>query len=411
MSRSQERHSYTREQVHHEREYGPYWYSGIWAGLRQALILFCAFVAVVGMITGAIRLIRHNYFDPTDPNNNEPVSFTVASGASLSRVAANLENQSLIRSRSAFRYYADFLGYSQKIQAGDYVLNRTMSMTEIMDTLISGDGKPLVRNITIVPGWNVEDIADYLKAQGIVNSPEEWLSVCRSGSSYDSYYYIHDVLADKSASQRRYPVEGYLAPDTYEIYTDASADDIVRKLLSQTGAVFTSAYFDRLDELNERWKTKYSMDDIIILASIIEKEARNSDFERVSAVFYNRLHANMRLQSDATVKYLTGITKLALSRSETATASPYNTYLFNGLPVGPICNPSPQAIYAALYPDEEFMVKGQEYYYFCTREPENGSLYFSRTLAEHEAAVAQYRPLWEAWDTQQAAQKATGGSD
>ncbi len=398
MNKNDDNKIYTRERVHQERAYGPYWYSGIWSVIRQALILFCAFVAVFGIITGAIRAFRHYFFDPTDPNNDTPISFTVSSGTSLSRVAANLEEQSLIRNRSAFRYYADILGYSQKIQAGDYQLNRTMSMTEIMNELISGDGKPLVRNITIIPGWTVPDIADYLYKQGIISDKDVWLQLCKKSAPYDTYYYIHDLISSGSASQRTYPVEGYLAPDTYEIYTDASAEDIIRKLLSQTGAVFKSEYFDRIDEMNKQWKTSYTMDDIIIIASMIEKEARTSDFERVSAVFYNRLRSRMRLQSDATVKYLTGISKLSLTSRDTAVDSPYNTYLRSGLPIGPICNPSPQAIYAALNPDTIFMAKGQEYLYFCTREPESGQLYFSRTLSEHEAAVAQYRPLWEAWD-------------
>ena len=389
---------YTRERLHREREYGPYWYSGIWSVVRQALILFCAFVAVFGLITGAIRLIRHQYFDATDPKNSDPIEFSVASGSSLTRVAANLEEQNLIRSRSAFRYYADILGYSQKIQAGDYQLNRSMSMNEIMETLISGDGKPLVKNITVIPGWTVPDIANYLVSQKIIKQSDDFLNLCKEAGNYDTYYYIHDLISAGSDKKRVYPVEGYLAPDTYEVYTDATPQDVIKKLLSQTGSVFKSAYFDRLDELNKQFKTKYTMDDIIILASIIEKEARTSDFQRVSAVFYNRLNKKMRLQSDATVKYLTGITKLSLSSEETSISSPYNTYQRDGLPVGPICNPSPQAINAALYPDEEFMAKGHEYYYFCTREPESGLLYFSRSLMEHEAAVAQYRPLWEAWD-------------
>ena len=398
MRQTQNRPVYTHERLHRERAYGPYWYSGIWSVLRQALILLCAFILVFGLITGGVRRIRHRFFDAVDPSDTSTVSFTVASGTSLSRVAANLEAQSLIRSRSVFRYTADLLGYSQKIQAGDYELNRGMNMREILNALIAGDGKPLVRNITVIPGWTVPDIADYLVKQGVIGDASEFLSLCRNGEAYDSYYYIHDLLTEKKAAQRPYPLEGYLAPDTYEIYTDASAESIVRKLLSQTGSVFPSAYFDRIDELNKRWKTRYTMDDIIILASIIEKEAKYEDFARVSAVFYNRLKVGMRLQSDATVKYLTGITSLALTSRETSVSSPYNTYLKGGLPVGPICNPSPQAIYAALYPDEDFMKTSAEYYYFCTREPESGKLYFSRTLAEHEAAVAQYRPLWEAWD-------------
>ena len=394
----EERSVYTHASLHKERAYGPYWYSGIWSVLRQALILLCAFLVVFGSVTATIRALRHRFIDAPDPDDTTLIAFTVSSGTSLSRVAANLETESLIRSRSVFRYYADILGYSQKIQAGNYTLSRNMSMTEIMNTLISGDGHPLVRNITVIPGWTVPDIAQYLTAQGVVKEPEVFLEPCRNAEAYDTYYYIHDLLTAGTAASRPYPLEGYLAPNTYEIYTDASANDIIRKLLSQTGAVFTSECFERIDELNKEWKTSYTMDDIVIVASIVEKEAKTYDFARVAAVIYNRLKAKMRLQSDATVKYLTGISRLSLTDEDTAVDSPFNTYQHSGLPVGPICCPSPQAINAALYPDEDFMRSGQEYYYFCTREPENGALYFSRTLAEHEAAVAQYRPLWEEWD-------------
>ena len=398
MRSTEERPVYTREKLHRERAYGPYWYSGIWSVLRQAMILFCAFIAVFGLITGAIRLVRHQFIDAPDPSDLAPVAFTVASGTSLSRVAADLEAQALIRSRSAFRYYADILGYSQKIQAGDYQLNRAMSMTEIIDTLIAGDGRPIVRNITVIPGWTVPDIAAYLVSSNVLEDGASFLRLCQQPEDFDTYYYIHDLLSDPAAKERPYPLEGYMAPDTYEIYTNATAEDIIRKLLSQTGTVFTSSHFDRLEEINKKWKTTYTMDDIVILASIIEKEAGADDFSHVSAVFHNRLLNGMRLQSDATVKYLTGITRLTLTEKDTSVASPYNTYQHGGLPVGPICCPSPQAIYAALYPDEDFMAKGKEYYYFCTREPDSGLLYFSRTLAEHEAAVARYRPLWETWD-------------
>ncbi len=389
---------YTREQVRQNRAYGPYWYSGIWSFVRQALILLCAFIAVLGIVSSLILTVRSMFFDAPDPNDHSPVSFSVGSGASLSGVAAKLEDASLIRSRSAFRYYADLLGYSQKIQAGDYTLRRDMAMTDIMNVLISGDGKPIVRNITVIPGWTVPDIATYLERESVIKSAEDFLALCRHAESYNNYYYIHDLLDSGSADKREYPLEGYLAPDTYEIYTDATADDIIKKLLSQTGTVFSGAYFDRLDEINAAQKTKYTMDDIIVLASLIEKEAGADDFSRVSAVFHNRLRAKMRLQSDASLKYLSGITRLALTSADTSLNTLYNTYLHDGLPAGPICCPSPQAIHAALYPEESFMQAGQEYYYFCTREPESGLLYFSRTLREHEAAVAQYRPLWLAWD-------------
>lgn len=391
----------TREQTRKEREFGPYWYSALWKLVRPFLVWCCAGLLALGILTSAWRSVRHRYFDAADAGNSEAVPFTVSSGSSLSRVAGDLEAAGLIANHSVFRYYADLLGYSQKIQAGDYLLNRSMDMQTILDTLTTGDGKPLVRWITVIPGWTVENIAAYLQKEGVIASEEDFLSLCRDGTRYASYYYIQDILSAGKAQARRYALEGYLAPDSYEIYTSASADDVIRKLLSQTGSVFSDGDFDRLEALNGKLRLQLTMDDIVILASMVEKEAGAEDFAKVAAVFYNRLKAGMTLSSDATVKYVTGVTRLALTESDTAVASPYNTYQNRGLPAGPICCPSPAAIHAALEPEESFMKAGQEYLYFCTKEPESGQLQFSRTYEEHQQAVRLYRPLWEAYDQKQ----------
>jgi len=145
------------------------------------------------------------------------------------------------------------------------------------------------------------------------------------------------------------------------------------------------------------------MDETLILASVIEKEAgTHEDLARVSAVFHNRLNAGMRLESDPTVKYTLGVDTLTLTDSQLSTQSAYNTYQIHGLPVGPICSPSQAAIEAALHPDENFMAEG--YLYFCAAEPTSGELVFARTLQEHESNVAKYRPLWEAYDRERQAQ-------
>jgi len=97
-----------------------------------------------------------------------------------------------------------------------------------------------------------------------------------------------------------------------------------------------------------------------------------------------------------TIHYVTGVRRMALRASDLAIDSPYNTYLYEGLPLGPICNPSAEAIQAALYPDEMFLA--ERYLYFCSKDPQTGELYFSKTLQEHEAAVAVYAPLWQVYD-------------
>ncbi len=314
------------------------------------------------------------------------------SGNSLTRVANNLEKQGLIKSRTFFKYYCDFAGLGQKIQAGDYLIKKSMDMFEIADLLTTGDGKPITTDITIIPGTTVETIAAALKEKGVIKDETEFLNICKTGEGVTDYYFIAEELATDRVSERRYLLEGYLSPNTYEVYTDAKAIDIIKKLLAQTDKVFSAEWQARAQELG------MSIDDTLILASMIEKEAKKADFAKVSAVFHNRLKKGMKLQSDPTIHYVTGERRMSLRQSDLAVSSPYNTYQVDGLPLGPICNPSAEAINAALYPDESYVA--EKYLYFCSKDPNTGELHFSRTLEEHERAAAIYAPLWQAYDAE-----------
>lgn len=372
------------------RRYGFFWYDWIWRVLRPILVFVCSFVIICGLIYTGWQKVDEMFFAPTDSQNQEVVSFSVKSGSSLSAVSKNLEAAGLIHNHTVFKYMADFMGMGQKIQSGDYELTRAMSATEILDQLISGDGKPLTMKITIIPGWTVEDVANYLVEIKVLSSADEFLSLCKSGEAYNGYYFIEEVMKTGTVSQRKYALEGYLSPNTYEIYTSSSADTLIKRLLTQTEAAYLSGYDERAQELG------LTMDQVFTLASMIEKEAKTSDFAKVSAVFHNRLKAGMTLGSDVTVKYVSGSQKMSLNDSDLAVDSPYNTYTHKGLPVGPICNPSMDAVVAALYPDEQYVA--QKYLYFCSAEPESGKLVFSKTLEEHNKAVSYYRQYWEEYD-------------
>ena len=380
----------TERELHERRRYGFFWYDWLWRILRPALVFLASFVIVCGLVYTGYRKIDAMFFAPVDRQDTAVQAFEVKSGSSLSTVASNLEAAGLIHNHTVFKYMADFMGTGQKIQSGHYQLSRSMSATEILDQLISGDGRPLTTSITINPGWTVEDVAAYLVTQGVLSDKEEFLSLCRTGEAYSGYYFIEEILAESDAGDRRYALEGYLSPNTYEVYTDSNADTIIKRLLSQTEAAYLIGYDERAQELG------MTMDEVMTLASMIEKEAKKGDFAKVSAVFHNRLKQNMTLGSDVTVKYVSGSQKMALGDSDLAVDSPYNTYTHKGLPVGPICNPSMDAVVAALYPDEQYVA--QKYLYFCSTDPSSGALHFSKTLEEHEAAVAMYRPLWEEYD-------------
>ena len=383
-------HDAEERELIESRRYGFFWYDWIWRVLRPILVFVCSFVIICGLVYTGWQKVDEMFFAPTDSQNQEVVSFSVKSGSSLSAVSKNLEAAGLIHNHTVFKYMADFMGMGQKIQSGDYELTRAMSATEILDQLISGDGKPLTTKITIIPGWTVEDIANYLVEIKVLSSADEFLSLCKSGEAYNGYYFIEEMIKTGTVSQRKYALEGYLSPNTYEIYTSSSADTLIKRLLTQTEAAYLSGYDERAQELG------LTMDQVFTLASMIEKEAKTSDFAKVSAVFHNRLKAGMTLGSDVTVKYVSGSQKMSLNDSDLAVDSPYNTYTHKGLPVGPICNPSMDAVVAALYPDEQYVA--QKYLYFCSAEPESGKLVFSKTLEEHNKAVSYYRQYWEEYD-------------
>ena len=380
----------TYQSVRDEREYGPYWYSLLWRVLRPLLILAGSALVVIGLISTIWSGVYDAYLAPPEESSQRQVGFTVESGQSLTRVASNLEAAGLIRNRTVFKYYCDFAGMGQKIQAGSYLLNPSMTMTEIADQLTRGDGNPIVRNITLIPGWTLEEFARKLASDGVLADSAQFLELCRTGTAFTDFYYVADVLGSGGARQRRYALEGYLSPNTYEVYVDATAEDIIRKLLSQTENVFSVAMQDLAAERG------LTMDEVLTLASIIEKEAKEADFARVSAVFHNRLSQDMPLQSDVTIHYVTGQREMALDNDDLHIASPYNTYEYRGLPPGPICAPSEAAIRAALEPDAEYLAMG--YLYFCAAEPESGRLEFSVTYEDHQRAVEKYAPLWREYD-------------
>lgn len=362
----------------------------IWKILRPVAVFLAAFILVMGLLSFVGNKIKDRWISPVDLHDNAEIAFTVESGDSLSKVSRKLEAQKLIRSSSFFKYYADFLGFSQKIQPGEYKLKKSMTVREIAEAVTAGDGNPIVRKITIIPGWNVEDIANYLVKQKVLKSGDLFLSMAKTAKSFSSYYYVDDIIKSGTLSSRKYALEGYLTPETYEIYSGASEEDIIKKLLAQNEAVFNEQLQQRAQEL------EMSLDQVLTLASLIEKEAKKQDFANVSAVFHNRLRKNMPLGSDVTIKYQLGIRRMVLTKQDLALDSPFNSYKNKGLPPGPICSPSPQAIIAALYPNEEFIQN--EMLYFCSKNPDTGELHFSRSLKEHNQAVKVYSPLWQAFD-------------
>lgn len=361
----------------------------IWSIVRPVLIAAVCIMIVVGTIYAGIDFVLNKFWLPVDKDDDTPIQVVIKTGSSISSISDTLEAYDLVRSGTVFEYYVEFSGYVSKMKAGTYVFNRGMTMEQMMEKLAKGDGRSTVTNFTIIEGLTVEEMADSLIKQGIISNKEKFLSLAKDGKEFLSYTFIA-ALDDAEIAQRKYALEGYLFPDKYEIYVNSSEETIMKRMLNQFGNVMGEKYLARAEELG------LSIDDVITLASIIEREAKPDDFDKVSAVFHLRLERGIALQSCATVQYVLGIRKLNLTAEDIAVESPFNTYKYKGLPAGPICAPSKKAIDAALYPNEEYME--DEYLFFLTKDPASGELEFNKTSEEHEAAKAQYSPLWKAAD-------------
>lgn len=398
---------YDTRTLHEEREYGIFWYAWLWKLVRPVMIFACSALIVVGMISVGYDKIYGDYLAPVDAKSADVVQFTIDSGTSVSSVAKQLKEANLLRSDKVFSMLVQFKGLTNSISYGTYSLSPSMTASDIVDELTSGS-QTNERVITIIPGWTCEDIADYLVGIGALKDRQEFLTLCNDVDRFvGGSYALSGAQREGTLSGRKYALEGYLAPDTYRIFLSATAESILNKLLTQNNNVVNDVFYS--DQQNyyvdgegqvqeiQRYQTTLTMDQSIILASIIEKEASNAiDYARVSAVFHNRLKIGWKLESDPTATYLTGDNRLIVSDAELQDANAYNTYSISGLPVGPICNPSEAALEAALNPDLTYIQEG--YLYFCAAEPDSGMLVYARTKDEHEANVAKYRPLWEAYD-------------
>ena len=404
--------TYNQKTLHRDREYGFFWYSWLWHLLRPVMVFLCSLIVVLGIVASGWQFVNSQFFMPVNPQDTVVREFTIEKGSSITTIGSNLFDQKLIRKKGIFKYNIQFQGLTSKIQYGSYPLSSSMDVNQIVSILTSGTAST-ERTITIIPGWTVENIADYLVKQGALPSAKEFLELVNKADLFkDDFRQIQDAVDSGTLSERKYALEGYLAPDTYRVYASSTAESLIRTLLKQTEAVtdgvfntepVTETVYDEEGNVIEQvlYESKLTHDQTIILASLIEKEAsKKEDFARVSAVFHNRLNTGMRLDSDVTVAYPLGINRMILSSQEVSSVNGYNTYNRDGLPVGPICSPSKRALTAALYPDMEYIAEG--YLFFCAGDPTKGEIVYAKSKAEHQENVKKYRPRWEAFDKRNA---------
>lgn len=363
---------------------------GAWSVARIFIIFICSMMIVAAVGLYSYQYIEANYISPTGADAAPPQEIIVTKGMSLNKIALLLEGKKLIRSGQVFKYLVDFSGYGSKIKAGHYVLDGSMTMQQIMEKFAQGNVAQQVTTLSITEGSTIEQAAAQLQKQKVITDTKKFLDLCRTGKNFMQYGFVKDAIATKNSSKRYYALEGYLFPAKYEIYIGASEEDIINKMLGKTASILSDANLSRAKQQS------LTVDQVMTLASVIEKEGKPDDFAKISAVFYNRIKDNMSLGSDATVAYAVKKSGFNLTPTELATDSLYNTRKYKGLPLGPICNPSEKAIQAALYPDEQYIKDG--YLYFYLTNPDTGVIEYYKTLDQFNQGKAKYKDIWDAYN-------------
>ncbi len=308
--------------------------------------------------------------------SDEAVTVIIEEEMTASDVAQMLFDNGVIKYPTMYELFIRLKEESTEYLVGEYEVSPSMNYGDLNDTFtyIAHTREQVV--VTVPEGYTVDQIIDLLLKHGI--GTREGFVAAINEFDYGDYRFLQGL--DDLDPERTYRLEGYLFPDTYYFFKDASEVAVIDKFLVNFERKVSEEYYERADVLG------MSMDDLIILASMIQAEGMTlTDFENISSVFHNRL-ANPRtypkMQSDATLQYILDKRKTALTASDLQIDSKYNSYMYNGLPPGSICNPGIDAINCALYPAET------GYYYFLADG--RGNTYFSETIEQHEALKAQY---------------------
>jgi UPF0755 protein len=332
---------------------------------KKSIILTLLSLLIITM-TGGGAFVFHQYstFIKT-PAGSDTVQklFTISSGQSLKKIAANLKTRTFITNDRFFIWLAKIKRADKKLQAGEYLLSASKTPEQILTILLQG--KVRLYKLTIPEGLNMKEVAGRV-AQHSLCSSDQFVSLC------------HDPVFIQSLGIEAKSLEGYLFPDTYYFPGKAKCRIVISTMVSRFNDIFTAQWKERTRELG------FSIAEIVTLASIIEKETGDaSERPVIASVFHNRLKKHMRLESDPTVIY--GIKNFDgnIKKKHLQMWTPYNTYQIKGLPAGPIANPGAQSIRAALYPEKT------DYLFFVSKK--DTTHYFSKTIQEHNRAVRKYQ--------------------
>ena len=340
------------------------------------LILFFIVSLGIGFLTIQSRL------DAVGPQG-EQVLFVVEKGDNLDQVTNKLYALNLIQDQFVFEVYAKYVRLTD-FKVGTFRLDYGYDVKTILSILV--DASKIIPSdvvVTIIPGDWAKQIAVKLTAEMNKTTADELMALWNDEAYIRSLMDEYSVLTEEIFEKKgvRVLLEGYLMPETYFMNPNASADSLTRRVLNQTQKVYDEnrPLFDAFG---------MSIHDVIILASVVQFEARLLvDMKMISQVFLNRLAINMPLQASATVCYALyefESWKECESYENQLIDSPYNTYIYRGLPIGPITNPSKEALLATIQPIPN------DYYYFLADVFGDGSVHYAKTFAEHLRNIDKY---------------------
>lgn len=347
------------------------------AAIRLFVFLFLiALIVVGGYISYTYVIDSHNDLQKTKEitiNDNEAIFLEIPRGANTPKIAEILKENGLIKNTYFFKILSKMNGYDGMYRSGTHKVRKNLTYDELMRILTS---LPESVTVTIPEGKTFEQIISILSEKKLIDGDK----FKRAANNEKFEFKFLEGLPN-----RENRLEGYLFPDTYKFDMKAGEKEIINEMLKNFNKKFGVEYQKRAKELG------MSTDQIINLASIVEREAKEpGERHKIAGVFYNRLRnkdANLRkLQSCATIQYIflkrDGIVKERITDEDTKIKDLYNTYLYEGLPPGPICCPGEASIKAALYPEDS------DYLYFVAKG--DGTHEFSKTYKEHQAATKKY---------------------
>ena len=363
--------------------------------LARRIALFLITAIIITLLATGFFVYRYvdSAVGALDSTSTEYVTVEIPEGSGNKYIGQILEKAGVIKSATVFNYYTKFKNYSN-FQSGYYNLQASMDLEEICKLLKQGGTaepeEPSLGKILVTEGYTIKQISEAVTkntADDDSSTPftaDDFLSVVQDESFISKMVEKYPKLLANlpSADEATYQLEGYLFPATYSYYEDTTMEDLVEQMISTMDS-YMSSYYDTISEKG------MTVNEVLTLASLVEKEGSTDDDRRnIASVFYNRLNANMALQSNIAILYAMGklgeeTTLSADASIDTSIDSPYNVYTNTGLMPGPVDSPSLSAIEATVNP------ASTDYYYFVA-DVNTGTVYYAETYEDHEANVEKY---------------------